>query len=848
MSEILPPKVAHWLPDVLTWKRLIRCCLAIVLCVVLTLLEPTRKFLGPNVFLVGTVAIYLFPKSTVGAQLLNTIIAYSGFLLGLAWYNFFQRIALLIPSPGNRIWIFMAFIAGAWICGLVRSLYPICYLGMNFFMLVNIFGLVVAIELDQHDSRTFSDFFYVFTFGTLIAFLFALCWPENTSSSIEASLVRLFGNLVDAVADLDQVEDLQNGLRHYSSIQAQNNALRLQLEASRYEFLWTRLNHESMVRILGSTEQILASLHTCELISIALQKSSKAHIPNTIAPVQALEAHAKKLMIDQLKSIKSDLIAAIAGTTHSADLEKVHASSVSSHASVRQILQEHLQMNVGGVEEDDRIALHSQLLDTLICMSLTLSSLGLVVEDMCRTCHGRRRVRLPACLLKHKAHMPYQPGQRRGSAVSVMSVDVDKVPRLQYWRLRLAHSVTVFRDSRHSRYALKFALGVCMLSIWPFIDDWRTWYADVRGHWSIIFFLVCMEITRGFVFRSAVLKGIGSFCGGLLAVAVYSLGTVDDMNSIPLMACLTLCCMLFIFKIALHPRFGKAGLVAALAFNLVLGVGASTDKPWVAFLKRTATQFTGILVACIITVLFSPYHARRELKNELELALDDLASCFQESVYDRDRNLSLEDSMRKKLRYAQELLRYTKFEPSLRGRFPSEVFEEIIEDTSALADLLLNRQTYVEQMTLMGILPAKDVGASDSHCAAVAKDLYLLSHALGNKAHNVAELATTLTLHLSNSSDPSVACWSIALNARMMNSLIERLRRKIWQVISGRSLPGQLLQVLRPKASLVACPSPSVSHSRRGSTAFASPLQTLVLPAALLSPATVVIGRRRSLV
>lgn len=62
-------------------------------------------------------------------------------------------------------------------------------------MVVNIFGLVVAIELNEHDTRLFSDFIYVFVFGAMIALLAALLWPEDTASDMEAQLLTLLEDL-----------------------------------------------------------------------------------------------------------------------------------------------------------------------------------------------------------------------------------------------------------------------------------------------------------------------------------------------------------------------------------------------------------------------------------------------------------------------------------------------------------------------------------------------------------------------------------------------------------------------------------------------------------------------------
>lgn len=83
--------IQSYIPERRIAIRTIRCALSLTLCTALILHHETSVFLGPNVFLIGTVAIYLFPKSTIGAQMTATTIASIGFFMGLGWYNIVSR-------------------------------------------------------------------------------------------------------------------------------------------------------------------------------------------------------------------------------------------------------------------------------------------------------------------------------------------------------------------------------------------------------------------------------------------------------------------------------------------------------------------------------------------------------------------------------------------------------------------------------------------------------------------------------------------------------------------------------------------------------------------------------------
>lgn len=361
-------------------------------------------------------------------------------------------------------------------------------------------------------------------------------------------------------------------------------------------------------------------------------------------------------------------------------------------------------------------------------------------------------------------------------------------------------------------------------------------YADVRGHWALVFAMVVMEITRGLLIRSALMKAVGSLCGGLLAAIIYTLGTLGDQKNVALMTCLTFPCAMGIYNIALNPRVGKAGMVAALAYNLVLGTGYVTEQPWLAYLKRTATQLVGILVACVVTVLISPYHARREIKLEICSGIDELAASYHECARGEYATVRAIPRTKTRLFYAQELLKLTKYEPSLKGGFPREVFGEIIDDILVLVDQLSNLQKVSEHNEIGLALP--NPALTRAHSSA-ARDLYLVSHALASKSNAINLLASTLEEGLSgdcgSAGDKIPAAHKVAIQE--MSVVINRLRRTTYRIISGRSLPGLIAQSKSVSPMMHVSTKGSQPHSFPSNV---SPLGSLTLGAKLLAPAPIV--------
>lgn len=711
-------------------------------------------------------------------------------------------------------------------------------------MVVNIFGLVVAIELKKPHLRTFTDFFYVFTFGALIPLICVWIRPENTATGLETQLV----SLIESLKDIDPEDDRANqeeAMRLSIAAESAHTKFCTALANTGYEVSYSRLSPTDFRDLADLLLAVISRLH---VLSLASKTGRRDSYPVDTALDQTLKQISQDLMHlrhAQLTHILQNLhqLSRVPGMSMT-DAEHVAGAIDSAEFTTRlescQQRLKSIELNCAAIPENICAAI--QALETSCRLVSQLQYIHVATITISRQHGPRKRLFLPHVLPSIRVVVTDTLSLFRDAPSRFdMKRAETGVSRLQHWRYRAAHGFSHFQDSRHTRYAVKFATVMAILSIFPFISDWRIWYREVRGHWAMVFAMVVMEITQGFLLRSAIMKITGSCLGGLAALAVYAVS--DSINCpkswlVVIVSGMTFACALPIYRVALNPRFGKAGLVCALAYNLVIGIGFQTDQPAVAFLERTATQLIGIFVVIAVNLLLFPYHARRQLKFQICSAIDELARGFQGIP------LMLGDSSvahsvartRQKLAYTQDLLRYTKFEPSLKGKFPISEYEELISHLGRLVHLLYGLQT-LSHTDSAPIQLEKDMESfyKNQICASMARDLSILSHAMYTKSHTICQLANTLPEEVAavQKSQETLGLCRLFAESHQLSGTLDLLRKEIYHLISGRSLPGMLDQSRRVS---LCSPVPSY-HVGRGGGGLASPLQGLALATTLIVPA-----------
>lgn len=667
-----------------------------------------------------------------------------------------------------------------------------------------------------------------------------LVFPENTAHSIERQVRECLKTLHQYTASDDGA---RNGLALYErtalqGFQAASKALKATASQSKYEILWSKLSPtwvDSIHAHFDGLESHLRVIHTIVADFDNTDESKLAHGPVEEFLKDVIHLHRSQCQTaaDALNSVfmsKKNNDLESGGCTKYSDVRLVLAKQVTELIACRKMLD-----LVSSCGKDAIIV--CELLDVMMLVCHDLQRLVEETAVLADCGRAGRFLYWPKTLLPSFIHHIEQAEPRPNRRFSIASLPQFqvKVPNWLYIRYWTAHAAATFRDSRHTQYAFKFSLVMAILSIWPFIDDWAIWYRDVRGFWAMVFAMVVMETTRGLVFRTAMMKGIGAIGGGLFALAAYELAAVScetcsrQSPSVYFLVAATFVCGLLLYFIALDPRFAKAGLVSALCFSLVLGVGFETSNAALAYVKRLAAQLTGIGVAVMVHVLVYPYHARKELKSEICNGLDELASAYSASSYGYDEPMAYKKA-RGHLQYAQSLIHFTKFEPSLKGSFPKALWAELVSEIGCLLDLISCQNDLAAGKT--------SPGARLRLHRALAQDLYLISHAKATRVDAIVSLCTNTAAkaeQLQALFKHRSSTFQLSYEARASLAYLQSIRARVQELLSGRSLPILLeLAAQSEKASPFMSPSVSQQGSRRGS--LAAP--TLMLPTAMLSTAT----------
>lgn len=346
---------------------------------------------------------------------------------------------------------------------------------MNFFMLVNIFGLIVAIETENHDIRSFTDFFYVFTFGSIIALICVLLWPENTATNLERRLLAIFIAIQSLARDKQMHECDQTA--SCASLKSAHRSLQQMLTTSRIEVLFSRLVPDTFEGLLLSSEGIIDSMCMLHRNTSTLQEESPAYLSQRCDEFQGICQELRSLQVNQCQTIVEQMRYVIEGTSASDDLEKAKCTTGDQNpvSSVDRIAHVKATIALWPAEGCDLEIRWGNIMRTSLLITLELQGIVLETAHFREISHGRRRLHLPAaCNRARKEDDKFEQGSRGLESFSTPDAE-GSVSRAKLWPYVVAHKVTKMRDSRHTQYAFKFQFVMGILSIFPFISDWRVW-------------------------------------------------------------------------------------------------------------------------------------------------------------------------------------------------------------------------------------------------------------------------------------------------------------------------------------------------------------------------------------
>ncbi|KAF8545379.1 hypothetical protein BDD12DRAFT_871658 [Trichophaea hybrida] len=739
-------------------KRIVKVSIALTTAVAFTLPKVFSHFHGQNPFLLGTIAIYLFPIKTVGGQLLGTIIGLSGILLGLAYANLSLFIAHHIQSSHDehihaprRAFLWCALAVGAFGCGYVRSKIARSYLGINFFMLVNMFALIRGIN---NLGYQFHVFFYVMLFGACVSlFISIVFWPEDRGGVLKRDTVKGLCEMKAMVVALRQV--MRYGAcdeAETAGIRAAENALGASLHEANYEISFSRVESSYLVPLNRCMSRLIS---TCRVFNASMRRKQLLRTQRPLGRCSLdLNSIHTRIAMDGTFGIALELL-----DTMVIRVEELYKGNVSSKVN-HEKFEKSIEDLCGFIKADcyTRVIDGYRDLEDAACtdqVNTTVLDVLDVVKDMARAIKiiepSRLRLVLPRKLNRREFEMsePQNSGQSDGiSRFDAMSRGRSMMPsdeayllfmdsttpthRMCIW---ISEKIIALQNSRHVKYAIKLMVVMGILAMPAFISKWYIWYDHMRAQLAMISALVAMETTRGMTFRTAGMKLTGAILGASLAFIVLEV----SRSIIPVEIALTSVVGLLIGYLVNHPIWTKSGTVCALAYNLILGVATVFPEQGpvtYVFARRLLTLPVGLLVAAFVHITLFPYHARQELVKGLGSSLDWLHHLLF-AIEASEEHPSLQakfDAMVQKAHnhagFAKSLLPATHYEVSLGGHWPYKRFERIVDKIFDVVDIIV------------GDIPADPILAFHLHStracenvrakllASLCNDLLVVSHTL----------------------------------------------------------------------------------------------------------------------
>ncbi|KAJ2405262.1 hypothetical protein J3F80_004304 [Coemansia sp. RSA 2526] len=256
------------------------------------------------------------------------------------------------------------------------------------------------------------------------------------------------------------------------------------------------------------------------------------------------------------------------------------------------------------------------------------------------------------------------------------------------------------------RFATKYALLATALAVpWYWSIDVYLEMRRQRLEWAVISAAAIMVPTVGGSALVSVYRVLGTCAGGLAAFLVYEVGQDMPLLAYVLMVAFAIPC----FHIMLHGRYPRIGQFALITFGVVLinKYVAREDQLESAgelAVRRTGAVALGVVAGMMVTMYVWPFEARVRVRQALSwwlltasLLYGQLWSALWRVYADTpwralrtvreyfDSELQLQDAVLE----IRGLLADTLNEPRLKGRFPVETYEHIINASQRLLDALV---------------------------------------------------------------------------------------------------------------------------------------------------------------
>lgn len=255
-------------------------------------------------------------------------------------------------------------------------------------------------------------------------------------------------------------------------------------------------------------------------------------------------------------------------------------------------------------------------------------------------------------------------------------------------------SIVRFFRRRDVQHGIRCGLGTIIIS-WPaFLAELRPTFKLWHGEWAVITYMIIIARNLGAMRKNIPYRIFGTATGAILGISAYILFGTDERALIFLGFVIALAC----FPSILAGSRPPAGRFVLLTYNLVCLYSYSVshddyddDDPDrenpvydVAF-HRLVSVLAGIIWAVFITMTVWPHSARRSLRDNLSVQWMRLGMVWKSDPI-KMHGMCGEAELQEMMTDLRTLLDQSPAEFRLRGRFQSEPYSGLVQNTQTVLD------------------------------------------------------------------------------------------------------------------------------------------------------------------
>ncbi|KAI9253395.1 hypothetical protein BDA99DRAFT_519655 [Phascolomyces articulosus] len=271
----------------------------------------------------------------------------------------------------------------------------------------------------------------------------------------------------------------------------------------------------------------------------------------------------------------------------------------------------------------------------------------------------------------------------------------------------------VHRWIRHpnTTFAMKTAIGTVLLAVPVYLENTAEWFIEWRFQWCMIIMMLWMLPSTGMFLYSLLMKTLGTIAGGVLGIVVWE---ITQGNPYGIGGVLFVVLAILYYQLMYRPTLRMFCVLTIITLLLVViyeyqykvGGMAGHDEVWTVAGKRIALVLVGVIAASILSMIPEPHMGRVELRKRLAQTLRDIGRMYgiltSQFIVEYDKSNKrptkeqlkgfsrLAINIRRQLADERVFLNHARFEPPLRGRFPIEVYQIVLEKVDNIADLVMD--------------------------------------------------------------------------------------------------------------------------------------------------------------